>query len=269
MIYKKIIPNQILQPYVKEFWLLEISQEDLPYSELMIPFSWFELYFSFEKSQLEQKLNKRTFLESAFSGQFTKAFNVTYDKPIQVIGASLQPWAGNMLHGIPANNFTNSIFSLDELDTYLELIHKLETAKSEIEIFNFFECYFIGKLKNYSLDKMVAHIANSILKNNSSEGLFNEVLSDIGYVRRTIEQRFLAATGVSMGKFYNNVRFDKVMNLISSNKFESLTQVGLKAGYYDQSHFIRLFKQRSSVTPRLFKQKVMAMNTVERELFMN
>lgn len=269
MIYNKIKPCQILQPYVRDFWILEITQEDIPFSQLMIPYSWFELYFSFEKSEINQYPNQRSFVESAFTGQFSKAFTVTYNKPVQVIGASFQPWAGNLLYGIPANNFTNAYVKLEELDPYLKVIDQMEAAKTEMDVLGCLESYLIEKLKNYSIDHMAAYIAQSILQSDTNHGVLNAALSSVGYGRRRIEQRFLAASGVSMGTYVKNIRFDKAMDLLGAEKLDSLTQTGLSVGYYDQSHFARSFKQRSNINPKSFRKKVMAMNAVERRLFMD
>lgn len=269
MIYNKIRPCQTLQPYIKEFWVLEIDQEDLPYTQHLIPFSWFELYFTFEKSETSQSLNHRTLIESAYTGQFSKAFTIIYNKPVQVIGASFQPWAGNLLYGIPANNFTNAHVKLEELEPYLKVIDQMEAAKTEMEVFDCLQSYLIEKLNNYALDNMAAYIAQSILQSDTNQGVLDDALSNVGYGRRRIEQRFLAASGVSMGTYVKNIRFDKAMDLLGAEKLESLTQTGLSVGYYDQSHFARSFKQRSNINPKSFRKKVMAMNAVERRLFMD
>ena len=36
----------------------------------------------------------------------------------------------------------------------------------------------------------------------------------------------------------------------------SLTQIGLKAGYYDQSHFIREFKSFTTLTPKDYQASI-------------
>ena len=36
----------------------------------------------------------------------------------------------------------------------------------------------------------------------------------------------------------------------------SLTQIGLDAGYYDQSHFIREFKSYTNLTPKEYKASI-------------
>ncbi|MCC6383784.1 MAG: helix-turn-helix transcriptional regulator [Bacteroidia bacterium] len=40
------------------------------------------------------------------------------------------------------------------------------------------------------------------------------------------------------------------------NSDSSLTQIGLEAGYYDQSHFIREFKSYTNLTPKEYQASV-------------
>ena len=55
-----------------------------------------------------------------------------------------------------------------------------------------------------------------------------------------------------MSLYIRKARFQKAVNLLKTTPNLHLTQAGLQAGYYDQSHFINEFKQFSSVTPGRF-----------------
>ncbi|MGB0432518.1 MAG: DUF6597 domain-containing transcriptional factor, partial [Bacteroidia bacterium] len=146
MIFDKIIPSQILQPCVKELWYLEFEKKDLPFTQLWIPYNWFEFYCIFE---INENKTDRTFTNSTFAGQFSSAFTVSYNKPIQVVGANLQPWAGNLIHGIPANEFSNSYIGINDLEPNSSIIPKMEGAKTKAEILANFEQYLLEKLERF------------------------------------------------------------------------------------------------------------------------
>ena len=94
------------------------------------------------------------------------------------------------------------------------------------------------------------------------------IISSIGVTRRRIEQRFLETTGLPMGFFVRKVRFQKAVNLLRFKNELSLTKIGLMAGYYDQSHFIREFKEFSGVTPKEFIQNSTDMKSFVSELML-
>lgn len=58
-------------------------------------------------------------------------------------------------------------------------------------------------------------------------------------------------------QFYIRVRrFNEAIRLMDTGKFEKLSEIAYALNFYDQSHFIRDFKQFSGITPRGIYQKV-------------
>jgi AraC-like DNA-binding protein len=270
MQFKKIIPSAALQPYVKYFWLLDVDENDIPFSQLLIPFGWFELIFNLRNApemRIDGDYKAIAQSESLYAGQFTKPFLLNYTKPFYSVGISLQPWTGNLLFNSPAYCFTDCLTDFNDLDNNLELREQLLNAKGETEIILLFENYLLEKLKHYQVDAISADIAKAILK-NPSVNQYKEIVSTVGFTRRRIEQRFIESTGLSMGCFVRKIRFQKAVNILRDNTTLSLTQIGLNAGYYDQSHFIREFKDFSSVTPKEFSKLNSQTNSNVSELMM-
>ncbi len=270
MQFKKIFPSPALQPFVKHFWLLNVDESDIPFSQLLIPFGWFELIFNLKNApDMQIKGNDKaiTQSESLFAGQFTNPFVLNYTKPFSSVGISLQPWTGNLLFNAPAHCFTDCLTDFNDLDKELALREQLLHAKNENEIVLLFENYLLAKLKAYQVDAVSADIAKAILKNPSVHE-YKAIVSTIGFTRRRIEQRFLASTGLSMGNFVRKMRFQHAVNILRYKTNLPLTHVGLEAGYYDQSHFIREFKEFSSVTPKEFVRQNANTNSNVSELMM-
>ena len=71
-----------------------------------------------------------------------------------------------------------------------------------------------------------------------------------------------------MGCFVRKIRFQNAVSLIQTNPMKSLSYIGLEAGYYDQSHFIREFKDFSGVTPKEFLKQNSDLNSNVSELMM-
>jgi len=55
--------------------------------------------------------------------------------------------------------------------------------------------------------------------------------------------------GLSPKQFKRITQLNHIIHLINSNDFESLSELALSAGYYDQSDFIKHFKSYLAVAP--------------------
>jgi len=254
MKFKKIFPSLALQPFVKNYWILKVEESDIPFSQLLFPFGSFELIINIDNApeiQIEGDKKASVQSNSLFPGQFTKSFLLNYTKPFKCMGISMQPWTGNSLFKIPANHFTNNLTNLEDIEKKSSLREQLLAAKNEFEIIGIFEDYLLKKLKNYQVDQTSTFIAKAIL-NSPSIDTYKDIVSTIGISRRRIEQRFLETTGLPMGFFVRKIRFQKAVTNLLDNSSIPLTQIGMDAGYYDQSHFIREFKELSTLTPKEF-----------------
>ena len=112
-------PSVLLQPFVKNFWIIEVLPEDLPFSQLYFPYGAFELICYLENRGIMQYIGDEEFFHQPrlfYSGQFTKPFKLSFDKPCKCIGVSFHPWAGNVLYNIPSNVFTDKMIELGDLN---------------------------------------------------------------------------------------------------------------------------------------------------------
>jgi transcriptional regulator GlxA family with amidase domain len=68
--------------------------------------------------------------------------------------------------------------------------------------------------------------------------------------RRQLERNFLVATGLTPKLLTRIVRFQNTLNRIENSSDPSLTGIAYASGFYDQSHFIKDFKEFSGFNPR-------------------
>jgi AraC-like DNA-binding protein len=255
MKFHKKYPVVSLSPFVRHYWYFEIDEDDLPFSQLSFPYGSFELICYLENPNVMRWINTADdFLEPDifYAGQLTKPFVMTFEKKCICIGASLQPWAGDHLYSIPSDEFTNELTPLDRLDTNIEFYGQLKLCTDINALFNCMEKYLLERLCKKQNDPLSSLLAKRIINEPTRDAL-NHSLRDIGLSRRRIEQRFIHSTGLSMGAFMRKVRFQKTIHLLSEGYADlSLVEIGLKAGYYDQAHFINDFKAFSGLSPKNF-----------------
>lgn len=268
MQFKVIHPPEALKPFVKNFWFLDVEENNIPFSHHLLPYGWFELFFYLSdvpQIDVQGSSNFSASHHSTFIGQLTQSIRINYLQSFRAVGVSLQAWAGNALFGIPANELANQSIPLDYVDKNTRVRAHLLNAKNDAEIISLLEEYLYQKLREYRVDAISATISNAIMAEPGSDHNYKNILLDIGYSRRRIEQKFLAATGTHMGAFLRYARFEKAIQTIEKNEDLSLTQIGLKAGFYDQAHFSREFKKLSSITPKKYKANIAKMNEMERK----
>lgn len=73
---------------------------------------------------------------------------------------------------------------------------------------------------------------------------------DLGVHLDVLEKRFRRAVGGSPKQFASLLRLRRALTLYRPG--ESLAQLSLEAGYYDQGHFIRHFRSMAGAAPRGF-----------------
>lgn len=77
-----------------------------------------------------------------------------------------------------------------------------------------------------------------------------ELAQHIGLSQSALERRFRRTVGCSPKKFASVVRLRRAVELHSRGT--NLTTVAQDAGYFDQSHFIRHFRDAVGVSPRAY-----------------
>lgn len=80
----------------------------------------------------------------------------------------------------------------------------------------------------------------------------NNLCRAIGVSDRQLRRLSTAWLGMNTEKFFRYHKYLSALHLLHQSH-ESLTQIGLRAGYYDQSHFIREFKCYTGLTPKEYR----------------
>jgi transcriptional regulator GlxA family with amidase domain len=79
--------------------------------------------------------------------------------------------------------------------------------------------------------------------------------SQLGVSTRTLMRRFKFATGVSIGQYLQQRRLDEAQALLRRTNL-SITEVGVAVGLHDASHFSRMFREKTGLTPSAFRTAV-------------
>ena len=158
-----------------------------------------------------------------------------------------------MSNGVPGLVFqlTDQNASLDQL-AKTSLGEQLLNAYSAKQQISALFTFLLGQAKtHHDENKKVTHATTAL---QQGKGLA-EILHDLHLSERSLERLFLTHIGITPILYARICRFQSSLTLMRQGKFRSLTDIAHSLGYFDQSHFIRDFKQFSGVSPRLYLRK--------------
>ena len=237
---------------VKYYWYFEMDVQNQPYSHIGFPYGSFELIYYLKNPNKMRWLNApETFYEPSlfYAGQLTRPFELIFEKDCICAGISLQPWMGNALFRVPANEFRDELIPLPEITNNNLFPDQLAACTNAHEVFDCFDRFLLANLSIASIDPLVMQLAKSICLSPNHNTL-NVTLRNINLGRRRIEQRFLAAAGLSLGLFIKKSRFQYALRSMANLENKNLNTLSAELDYYDQSHFVHDFKQFAGLTPR-------------------
>lgn len=109
-----------------------------------------------------------------------------------------------------------------------------------------------SKYQREIFNRLVRYIHDNLEDESLSVGTAAEALS-IG--TRTVQQVFMLA-GTSFGAYLREQRLREAAQALASPAFAniSVTEIALRFGFYDLSHFSRAFKQHFGNSPRLYRK---------------
>lgn len=251
MRFEKIAPTQRLKPYVKYYAISENAEANtykvLPSTGLVIGFQY--------QGQLSTINNsKETILSNAGISGVADTFKIF--KNAASIGTILVYFTEVGLASFstcPANELFNESISLTEIfdkHKISETEEKLYLATSDQSRIKVVEQFLLSQLKEIAQDKLIVNAVKLIYQHKGNIKI-KEINEQLSISQSPFEKRFRRLVGVSAKKFSSIVRFNNVLSELSTEK--SLSQICYDNNFFDQSHFIKDFKQHTGDTPESFK----------------
>jgi AraC-like DNA-binding protein len=244
------LPSPILNPYIKTFAISESEEEKtykvLPGTGLVIGFQYKgKLFHIANEKQIE--LNKsgltglhdsyRIFKNSANTGTVLVYFNeggaVTFFKD-------------------PIHELFRESISLDNFMLRSELLimeEQLFAATTDDKKIKVVEDFLIARIRPVSTDPLVM-TALALIHKSKGNIKISDLMAQLHISQSPLEKRFRRVIGTSPKKFAAIVRFKHTVK--NYNPQNSLTNLGYEAGFYDQAHFIKEFKNFTGETPETF-----------------
>jgi AraC-like DNA-binding protein len=257
MTYGTYAPDRLLSPYIKLYWTLEDFDASMcPARERIFPDGRVELLFHY--GNLFQKYidddQVRNQPRSFLHGQIRHFMDVRPTGKIGIFSVRFEP------HGLypflkqdvsKLTDHTISTYELWGVEGQLleERIVAADTTAVRIQVIEKFLLQRMRPLKMRQDD-----IDYCIKLIDYSDGLISveKLSSEVNLSRRHLERKFIERVGITPKLLARITRFQKTLNMIETNSSKSLTTVAYEGGFYDQSHFIRDFKEFTGYNPNTY-----------------
>ncbi len=243
---KKYHPSYPLSQYVDFIWLGKSPQLDLEASHHAPLFT--ELIFNYgdhfqvSGQNIENIYNK--YDHKILSGLKTTPFHSKVSGSYSSVGLILKPFC----YGMIINKFGTR-----EMDEISEILfeHVFEPTQANFEVV---ESHLLSLFEDKSLDKDLFKFEQFISSNLLEKGVLRDFNDSINISQKSFIQKFKRYYFIRPIEYLKLRKVNRAIQQINSDQAGKLTDIGLEAGFYDQSHFIRLFKKFCGCTPKEFKK---------------
>jgi len=251
-------PRPALRPFLKSVWAAdERAFRGGADRELVLPTGAMHVVFRLDHplhlfDGLEDRCGRT--LDHAIVGGARAAFYVRdISKPMRSVGAQLQPCAAEVLLGVPASELADRHTPLVELwGRAAHEVHErlLEAGHPERRL-DVFESLLAARLpKVRGVHPAVAHALSRFAATTN----MRKVVEESGYSHRRFIALFRQAVGLTPKLYSRVLRFQGALERAAAKSDAPWIDLALEAGYRDQSHFNREFREFAGLPPGEYRK---------------
>jgi AraC-like DNA-binding protein len=252
MRFDKFIPTERLRPYIKYF---AVSENEFENEYKILPSTGLVVGFQYKGQLAIMRDNKENKLSSAGITGISDSFKVFKNSAdIGTILVYFTETGFTHFASHPVNELFNISLPLDDIfkkDIVAEVEEKLALATTDKHRIKIIEQFLLSRIRDIKADKLITEAVTLIYQSKGAIRI-KELNEQLFISQSAFEKRFRKVVGTTPKKFASIIRFNAALD--SLNKARSLTELCYENNFFDQSHFIRDFKQFTGDTPENFKR---------------
>lgn len=266
MHYNTFLPSEDLTPFINYYWSLEVSSDASAEKQIIVPDGGIELAFILGDdirryvSDTEYVLQPRAMI----LGQTDKPFYVQPTGHVKSFAASFSPYGFSLFTHIPLKKLRDKETPTSEVFGELaaaKLDSAVVNAPSTNDRISALESFLLSKLGNQQVIENVVQDTVQLISAAKGDLSIANLANHDANRKRQLERKFLQTVGMSPKKLCKLVRMQTALKLLL-NQDASLTDIAHNGRYYDQSHFIKDFRDFTGVAPsRFLLEKSTALST--------
>lgn len=119
------------------------------------------------------------------------------------------------------------------------------------------ESYLLQLFSEFKFDRDLVQFEKYISTQPLGNGAMKKFNNNVSISQKNFIHKFKGYYSLTPNQYINLQKINTAVQLIQQVKnTQKLVEVGLDAGFYDQSHFIRVFKKFSGCTPKTFAKSI-------------
>ncbi|MEM9509067.1 MAG: helix-turn-helix domain-containing protein [Cyanobacteria bacterium P01_E01_bin.35] len=250
-IYK---PNNCLSDFVKYYWQLALdSNLQTVHTNRVIPSNELQMIFHYKTPfrEVDKCDHHLVQPQTSICGQQTEYKDIVSSDSVGMLAVVFYPYALRAFLPNQVSEFTNRSISLNDLfpaetNKLEERIIEADNIRSRILLIENFLLKRLSVPNSFSIAREAVNIVTKV----NGQITVGEMANQLNVSKRQLERIFLANVGISPKKLGRIIRFNTSIKLF--RQVEPLTTLAYEAGYFDQSHLVRDFKEFSGLSPKAF-----------------
>ncbi|NVK52695.1 MAG: helix-turn-helix transcriptional regulator [Flavobacteriaceae bacterium] len=247
-------PEEGLLSYIKECYFFQKNTLEKKYIPVIDDCCYDFIFFEESNSILEYSTDKKQ-IKIEFKiftiHNLQPPYKIKLNEKFTFFTIKVQPWMNSFFF---SNIKKDGVFSLNEYDRFniIELHRRIRKESLIDKKFRVTESFFLELdlfLSKTSL--LVKEICEFIYKKKGIVTV-NELSKRYSMSRQYLNRVFKKEVLYSLKRFITTVRILDLIKYKIKTTTISLTEISYKYNYFDQSHFIRDFKQVCGVKPKYF-----------------
>lgn len=258
MRYRYILPSGHLAEYVDYYFLIEKERFEHTLPVEVFPAPQAEMVFTYgdESSSYSAIGDSEKQLSSdyAISGFFTQKVTYRNARKLGVIMVGFKPWGIQPFLGFSVADITNQ--NLDLRDIYPTKISGLEneirSVKTDEARISIIEKFLSGILRIHKPDLLINEAVKQLSQCNGQIPI-RALAEKFHLCEKQFKRRFVRTLGITPKLFSRLARFQYLLSLMDSAQVQ-LLDIAIQTGFYDESHFIREFRDFTNTSPKKYLQ---------------
>lgn len=256
MNYQIFEPRIELREFVMCYWTLESPKEGTPEKNTIVPDGTMKLIFHYGDlyKHYPEKGNSYLLPRCLLVGQLTRPFIVEPTGSTGTFFVRFHPNGFLPFASFPIKEIENSTIPLEKIfgKEGQEVGQRILNAVTTAERITIIETFLFNRLINKgTIDQIVKSTVDIILTANGHISIA-ELSQKNKTNRRQLARKFSLSIGLSPKQLSKTIRLQAVLKKLLTKDPVKLTDVAYENEYYDQSHFIKDFKNFTGLTPKEF-----------------
>lgn len=257
MEYSTYEPQDDLAPLVNCYWTLEVPAAESAQKQLIIPDGMIEMAFILGDDVKRYTAGDDFILQprAMVLGQISQPFYIEPAGYVNTFAVRFYPHGFCNLVNVPLSSLNNTetpVTSLFGNDSGGKLIAEITAASDTQQRIGIIERFLFKTLCSRPVIDQIVGSTVEVLASSKGTASITKIFKDDLSARRQMERKFTKQIGISPKQLGKIIRLQAALKILLNNEAGTLTAVAYESGYYDQTHFIKDFREFTGISPKEF-----------------